>query len=122
MDIPIFNRNQGNVRAARYSIAQAQTQDTLRVNTVRNEVASSYVTYMLTKARLEKFDDQYAKDLEEMKDFAFQNFKKRNINLLEFLDQLRTYNAAKASLIGLKSSYMDALNDFNFKTGVFYLK
>jgi cobalt-zinc-cadmium efflux system outer membrane protein len=122
MDIPIFNRNQGNVRAARYSISQAQTQDTLRVNTVRNEVASSYVTYLLTKSRLEKFDDQYSKDLEEMKDFAFQNFKKRNINLLEFLDQLRTYNAAKVSLIGLKSSYMDALNDFNFKTGTFYLK
>jgi cobalt-zinc-cadmium efflux system outer membrane protein len=122
MDIPIFNRNQGNVKAARFSIKQAQVQDTIQINMVRNEVATSYVTYMITKSRLEKFDDSYSKDLEEMKDFAFQNFKKRNINLLEFLDQLRTYNAAKSSLIGLKSSYMDALNDFNFKTGTNLLK
>jgi cobalt-zinc-cadmium efflux system outer membrane protein len=122
MDLPIFNYNQGNIKAARYSISQAQTQDTLQLNTLHNEVATSYVTYLLTKTRLDKFDNEYSKQLEEMKDFAFQNFSKRNINLLEFLDQLRTYNAAKSSLIGLKSSYLDALNDFNFKTGTFYLK
>jgi cobalt-zinc-cadmium efflux system outer membrane protein len=122
LDIPLFNRNQGNIRAARYSISQAQINDTIQLNTIRNEVATSYVTYLMTKSRVEKFDSGYSKDLEELKDFAFQNYKKRNINLLEFLDQLRTYNAAKLSFIGLNSSYMDAMNDFNFKTGTQYLK
>ncbi|HXC03380.1 MAG TPA: TolC family protein [Bacteroidia bacterium] len=122
IDIPIFNHNQGNIKAARYGINQAQVQDTLQMNTVKNQVATSYVTYLMTKARVDKFDDQYSKDLEELKDFAFQNYKKRTINLLEFLDQLRTYNTAKLSLISLKSSYIDALNDLNFKSGKMYLK
>ncbi|MFI5149506.1 MAG: TolC family protein [Bacteroidia bacterium] len=122
IDIPIFNHNQGNIKAARYGITQSQVQDTLQINTVRNQVATSYVTYLMTKARVDKFDASYAKDLEELKDFAFQNYKKRTINLLEFLDQLRTYNTAKLSLIGLNSSYIDALNDLNFKTGKMYLK
>jgi cobalt-zinc-cadmium efflux system outer membrane protein len=122
MDLPIFNRNQGLVRAAKKQVARAEVGDTLQLNRIRNEVMNSYTTLYRIKQQTDAMDVNYSTDIEQLIDYAIKNYNKRYISLLEFLDQLRTYKNAKLSLIELNSDYYNAVYNLNFTTANDILK
>ena len=122
IDLPVFNRNQGQIKAARFQLEQAQTLDTLQINQVENEVANSYVTLYKIKSRLDLIDEKSNEDIELLVIDAVSNYKKRYISLLEFLDQLRTYKDAKFGIIDLNSDYFKAIQNLNYSTGTNILK
>ena len=121
-DLPFVNRNQGNIKAARFTLQQSQANDSIKNSTVENEVADAYITYMQIQSRVQNIDPNYSSQLDDLLNNAYKNYNKRYINLLDFLDQLRTYMAAKLSLIQLDNSYFNAIQNFNFRTGAHYLK
>ena len=121
-DLPVFNRNQGNIRAAKFQVKQAEANDSLQILKLKNEIVASYVTVSKNQQRINELDQKYSEQLDELMQNAFSNYQKRNINLLDFLDQLRTYTSAKTSLINLMGGYFGAIQDFNFKTASNYFK
>ncbi|MEO6882562.1 MAG: TolC family protein [Bacteroidia bacterium] len=122
IDLPFFNRNQGNIKAARFTLQQSQATDSIKNSSVQNEVADAYITYAQVQSRVQNIDPEYSKQLDDLLTDAYKNYNKRYINLLDFLDQLRTYMSAKLSLIQLDNNYFNAVQNFNFRTGAHYLK
>ncbi len=131
IDIPIFNRNQGNIRAAKFAVTQSQYYDTLQQQTAQSEVVSAYGQFIRIKQVRDSVNAQpgvisangpadngsYSKDLDVMFLNAVSNFSQRRISLLEFLDQLRTYDDARRDLITLDSDYFIAAQQLNYVTG-----
>ena len=121
-DLAIFNRNQGGIKAARLSIEQAKINDSLQTNQVQNQVAGAYLKLSRVKQQVENLDPNYVTDLEDLMSNAINNYNKRYISLLEFLDQLRTYTNARFSLIELNTDYMNAIQNFNYNVGTSLIK
>ncbi len=122
MDLPVWNRNQWNIKAAKYGTMQAELTDSLTFNTVKNQVTNAYCTLLLTNKQLNQIDPQYGNDLNEMMNNAVKNFENHNINLLTLLSYINTYNDGKTNLINLQVQYYNAIHNINLNTGIELIK
>jgi len=126
MDIPVFNRNQWNIQAAKHQIKQAEASDTLSLSIVRNQVTSAYMTMILINKQLSQIDALYGQDysnsLDEMMHNAVTNYESRNINLLTLLSLLSTYIDGKTNLLSLQVQYFNAVKNVNLNTGIELIK
>ena len=116
-NIPVFNRNQGNIKMARSKIAQAEANFSLSENTVRNEVSSSYDQFVNSKNGYEEYTEEFLKQTEELNINANENYQKKNINILEFIDLQRIYIINKTQYIELRNTYLRAINQLQFSIG-----
>ncbi len=121
-DIPFFNRNQGQIAAAKYEISKAQVNDTLQATTVENEVEGAYFKLFKYKQQYDATDKNYASDLDQLETNAVNNYEKKLISLLDFLDQMRTYTSAKSDVIDLKTNYFNARQNLNYQVGTTIIK
>ena len=117
VSLPIFNRNQGNIRAAKISVAQKAHKEEYARRQAENELFTSY-------ARLEKAIQLYRSSNYGLeKDFALiiegvnLNFQKRNISLLEFIDYYETYKTTCLRLYQTQKEVLLALEEVNTVTG-----
>ena len=117
VSLPIFNRNQGNIRAAKISVAQKAHKEEYARRQAENELFTSY-------ARLEKAIQLYrSSNYGFEKDFALiiegvnLNFQKRNISLLEFIDYYETYKTTCLQLYQTQKEVLLALEEVNTVTG-----
>jgi len=121
-DIPFFNRNQGQIAAAKYQISKAQISDTLQSTTVEEEVTGAYFKLFKYKQQYDGTEKGYAGDLDQLEVSAVKNYEKKLINLLDFLDQMRTYTSAKSDLIDLNTNYFNARQNLNYQVGTTIIK
>jgi outer membrane protein, heavy metal efflux system len=118
IDLPVWNRNQGNIRSADY---QVKTQDALLQQqqfTISTEVSSA-----LQKIRfLEKgtgwpdiksFNTEYDKLIAEVA----QNFRKGNISLLQFIDYFNSYSDHVKHTNKFLTDRVLAYEELNYATG-----
>lgn len=122
MDLPVFNRNQWNIAIAKYQVMQSQVNDSLALNTVKNEVTNAYITFYRVNNQLHQVDTDYERQLDEMMDDAVKNYDHRYINLLDLLSQISTYIDGKNNLINLHVQYFNAIHYLNFTTGLDIIK
>ncbi len=121
-DIPIFNRNQHQVRIAKYQIEQQKLKDSLQQNTLQNEVAQAFDIFQNVNSQYGSLDVDYNRQLDELNNGAINNYSKRLINLVDFLDQIRTFTSSRLSFIQLKKQYFDSVNYLNFVVGTPVIK
>ncbi|HET6990112.1 MAG TPA: TolC family protein [Bacteroidia bacterium] len=131
IDIPIFNRNQGNIRAARFALEQSQYDDTLQQLNAQSEVVSAYGQFLRIRQVRDSVNSQpgvisgdglnkkgsYSEDIDMLFTNIIENYSHRRISLIEFLDQLRTYEDARRGIITLDSDYFRAAQQLNYVTG-----
>ena len=122
IDLPFFNRNQGNISVARYQKSQAEINDSIAVNTVKNDVTGAYSTFYNINKQIKQIDADYEKNLDEMMDNAVKNYDKRYINLLDLLSQVTTYIDGKNNLIAIRVQYFNAIHSINYSTGIDIIK
>jgi len=121
-DIPFFNRNQGQIAAAKYEINKALVNDTLEATTIENEVEGAYFKLFKYKQQYDATDKNYAPDLDQLEANAVNNYERKLISLLDFLDQMRTYTSAKSDVIDLNTNYFNARQNLNYQVGTTIIK
>jgi cobalt-zinc-cadmium efflux system outer membrane protein len=117
MDLPFFNRNQGNIKSARYSIDQTKLQVQQQMMTVENEVQTAYTKALNTDKMLESIDPGFRKDFEQLLKNINDNFLKKNISLLELTDFYDSYKENLLQLNQLQNDRMQAIETLNFAVG-----
>ena len=116
-NVPLFNRNQGNIQLAKTRISQAELQTAMSENKVRNEVSKSFEQFVNTQQGYRDYSADFIRQTEELNTHAIQNYSKKNINLLEFIDLQRIYIINKTQFIDLKNAYQNSINQLNFTIG-----
>jgi cobalt-zinc-cadmium efflux system outer membrane protein len=116
-NVPLFNRNQGNIKLARTKIVQAELSSLQSENRVRNEVYKSYEQFINTRQGYQDYSADFIRQTEELNTNATDNYSKKNINLLEFIDLQRIYIINKTQYIDLKNAYQRSINQLNFSIG-----
>jgi outer membrane protein, heavy metal efflux system len=115
--LPIFDHNQGKIKQAKLSIAQSDLQFKQLENQTRNEVTAAYNRYKNSNAGLANYNVQFLDRLKDLNQSTNQNFQKRNISLLQFIDQQRIFILTNIQLIELKQQYLNNVNELNFSVG-----
>ena len=109
-DIPVFNRNQGNIKMAKLQIEQSQHNAEYQKNVIFHEIAENYEHYTLKYNYYKKLmDNDFLEDLENMLEVYSRNLLNKNINMLEYIDFMYAYKTTKQAFLIAKKNL-----DINF--------
>lgn len=117
IDLPFFNRNQGNIKAAKFSIDQNKLLLERETQVVQNDVQHAYVNAITTDNMLKSIDPNFRSQFEQLLASMTQNFEKRNISLLEFTDFYDSYKQNVLQMNQLQNARMQAIENLNFAIG-----
>lgn len=117
MDLPFFNRNQGNIKAAKISIDQSKTVLQQQKEIVENEVQTAYIKALNTAKMLASFDPGFKDELEKLLLGITENFQKHNISLLEFTDFYESYKENILQFNQLQNQRVQAIETLQYSIG-----
>ena len=117
IDLPFFNLNQGNIKAARFTIDQSKTLVAQQRNQVENEVRTAYTKALNTSNMLRSFDPGFRAENQRLLTAITENFQKKNIGLLDFTDFYESYKDNITRINDLQNEQMQALELLQFAVG-----
>ncbi|HEY4650636.1 MAG TPA: TolC family protein [Pontibacter sp.] len=115
--LPLFNRNQGNIKAARSQMEQSQLLYTNQQQVVENEVMQAFQKAREAEQLYANFDPNFTGEFNRLIEGITSSFARRHISLIEFLDYYETYTDTMALLLELRSNRLQALEEINFVVG-----
>ncbi len=118
IDLPVFNRNQGNLKAARIEKEQSQYQALQQQQIVNNEVVEAYENYVLSYSFYEKIQcNPLFIQLDEMLDVYTRNLINRNISMLEYIDFIESFKTTKQHLLNARKNLNIQFEELQFTIG-----
>lgn len=117
IDLPFFNRNQGNIKAAKTQVEQSKVRYTQQQLTVENEVQKAYMKALNTDRMLHSFDPAFREQFNKLLQGITENFQKKNISLLEFTDFYESWKDNILQLNQLRNDRDQAMEALNFAIG-----
>lgn len=115
--IPIFNRNQGNIKNAEYKIKQSEIEKKNQENIISNQIKLSFEKIKALENRYSHLDPEFEKQFDFLMTSVSDNYMKRNLSLLEFTDLIETYHEQIIQLNNLKLQKLLAYEELNYNTG-----
>lgn len=115
--IPLFNRNQGEIKKAKVGIDAATSNIKKQELILSNEVFNSYRTAMRNEKLLMEIDPSFNGDFNKIINGLIKNFRERNISLIEFLDLYDSYKENILQINSLKFERMSSREELNYVTG-----
>ena len=117
IDIPIFNRNQGNIKSAKYGIDINVTLEKSIEATVEEQVSRALLKTLDHDKLFKKIDPSFGKDFERLMKEVVLNYQRRNIGLLDFIDFYDSYKQNTLQINKIKYNRVSAFEGLNFYTG-----
>ncbi len=117
MSIPIFNRNQGNISAAKVQIEQSKLQVDYKLRGIESEIYTSFMQFQNAKSLYDSYGQELLDKMAELYANAKINYQKRNISLIEYIDYQRSYIENQKNYIDVINTYRQNLNQLNFVVG-----
>ena len=118
IDIPIFNRNQGNIKSAKAIIDLTATSQKSTELTIEEQIARALQKAFDQDKLYKKIDILFVKDFERLTNEVLLNYEKRNIGLLDFLDFYDSYKQNTIQVNAVFYNRVSAFEDLNFYTGL----
>ena len=117
IDLPIFNRNQGNIKAAKIGMEQSEFLYEEKTLSVENELVMAYRNLSEAIVFFEKIDAEYEHTLDTLLSSYTKNFRERNISLLEFIDFLEAYMENKEIILEAAKEVHQKAEGLNYAIG-----
>jgi cobalt-zinc-cadmium efflux system outer membrane protein len=122
MDLPFWNRNQGNIKMAQSQIGESQQLQSNAELQVKTDVSKAYQEMIETDRLYKTISLQFTPDYEKLLDGITKGYQNHTISLLEFIDYYETYKNSKLEFNRLQNNRLDALENLNLATGTIILK
>jgi cobalt-zinc-cadmium efflux system outer membrane protein len=116
-DLPVFNRNQGAIRAARSQISYQRELQRQRAIQVSNEVDAVLTKVREVERRMQTMEPQFTDQFEQLNQGVITSFQKGNLSLIEFVDLVEAYNDSVQQLNRLKADRVEAYEELNYLVG-----
>lgn len=122
MDLPFWNRNQGNVKSAKVmSELNRATQKGVEAMVQENVVTALQKAFAQDQL-YKKIDPAFSTEFNRLLGEVVSNYQKRNISLLDFLD---FYDSFKENVLAentVRFNRVSAFEDLNYYTGTNFFK
>jgi cobalt-zinc-cadmium efflux system outer membrane protein len=116
-DLPIFNRNQGEIARTNFALTQAKEQEQAAGDTVLSDVSNAYEAVKSNDEVVKLYTSGYLKQAEDSRDISEYAYKRGAASLLDFLDAQRSYRSTQLAYRQALASYMTALEQLKEALG-----
>lgn len=117
VSVPLFNRNQGNIKSARLSVLRNNTLAEQACRQADNELFACYTKLAKALELYRSSDYELERDFDRIIEGVNAGFRKRNISLLEFIDYYEAYKETCLQLYEMKRDVVMAAEGLNTIVG-----
>jgi cobalt-zinc-cadmium efflux system outer membrane protein len=117
IDLPFFNRNQGNIKSARFNVESSKAKLMSTIDVIQSDVTQAYANVLETDRLYHRFDAKFVDDLDALAGEMIKNYEKKNIGVVEFLDYYDAYKTNIIQINNLKNNRANAYENLNFVIG-----
>jgi cobalt-zinc-cadmium efflux system outer membrane protein len=117
IDLPIFDRNQGEIARTRYALTQAQELELAASETVVGDVYTAYETLHANDEIMALYRGGYLDESQQSRDISEYAYKRGAASLLDFLDAERSYRATQLAYRQALAAYALALEQMREAVG-----
>ena len=116
-NMPFWDRNKGNVLAARARIAESQADYRNYSIQVYNDLAESLGKLSEIDKVYKNIDAGFSDDFTRIIKKAGESYLKREIGLLEFIDLYESYKESRLQYLQLENDRINAIENLNYVAG-----
>ena len=117
VDLPIHDRNQGNIAHAKVGILQATEAESGVRTGVITDVVNAYAALQTSMKVLGLFESGYLDQAKQSRDIATYVYQQGNGTLLDLLDAERTYRTTQLAYRQALAAYMTSVQQINLAVG-----
>ncbi len=117
IDLPIFNRNQGNVEISENTLEGDKLLREYSRKTLEKEVATAYWKAIDTDSLFRAFDKKFTGEYKTLVAGMDADYEKRNITIIEFTDFYESYRTSMLQMNQLQNDRIDAFEGLNYAAG-----
>lgn len=118
VDIPLFDRNKGNIRYAQLEVLKNEHLFKETKLDVTNNIFKQFQNLRQSLDLFNQFDNDYLDQLNKMQTVTGNNFLARNISLLEFLDFFSSFKESKTFYYQTVRDIEQKKNELSYLTGI----
>ena len=116
LPIPLFNKNRGNIAAAKWGVQGANLAVQQSKNVVQNEVLSAY-NKVQTLLNVQRSAGSWSADYERLLKSMIESYEQRKVGLIEFIDFFSSYKDTKLKQLGQQAALLNSFAELNYVTG-----
>ncbi|HEY2435450.1 MAG TPA: TolC family protein [Vicinamibacterales bacterium] len=117
LDLPIHDRNQGNIAKAEVQVLQATDTELATRYQVLTDVVNAYYGLRSSEKVVKLYESGYLDQAKQSLDISRYVFQRGAGNLLDLLDAERTYRDTQLGYRQALSNYMTSVAQINFAVG-----
>lgn len=117
IQIPIFDRNQGEIARTHVAITQAQEQEKAASNQVLTDVRDAYEGVQTNNKIIQLYRSGYLDDAKQDRDISEYAYKRGAASLLDFLDAERSYRTTQLAYRQSLAAYLLAVEQLREAVG-----
>jgi cobalt-zinc-cadmium efflux system outer membrane protein len=117
IQMPIFDRNQGEIARTRYAITQSQELSSEQASIALTDVTNSYEGLRTNDEVVSLYQSGYLKEAEDSRDISQYAYQHGATSLLDFLDAERSYRATELAYRQSLANYMTSLEQLRQAVG-----
>jgi len=122
LPLPVFNRNQGNIKSAQYSVKQQETVLQQSETILNNNVKNAYQKLLLTYEHSRTAPVDFYRRYDNLISNVVESYRARQLSLLEFIDLFEAYKDTQTRLQQQLLNLRLAKEELNFETGTDVVK
>ncbi len=117
IQMPIFDRNQGEIARTQYAITQSQELSGEQASIALTDVANSYEALRTDDQVVQLYQSGYLKNAEDSRDISQYAYQHGSASLLDYLDAERNYRATELGYRQALAGYMTSLEQLRQAVG-----
>ena len=117
MEIPLYDRNQGEIARTHAAITQSQEAKTATQQAVMTDVTTAYEAVKTGERIIQLYQSGFLKDSRESLDISRYAYQRGAASLLDFLDAERSYRSTELTYRETLATYMLAVEQLHEAVG-----
>jgi cobalt-zinc-cadmium efflux system outer membrane protein len=117
IELPVFDRNQGEIARNRYAVGQSQELSSEQASIALTDVENSYEGLRTANEVVQLYQSGYLKESQDSRDISEYAYQRGAASLLDFLDAERSYRATQLAYRQSLANYMTALEQLRQAVG-----
>jgi len=117
IDLPVFNRNQGNIDVSARTLQADRAMHDNERKTVLEEVSAALRRASDLERLYRSFDRKFPLQYHALVDGMIAIYQKRNMSVIEFTDFIESYRTSMLQMNQLSNDRADSMEMLNYVTG-----
>ena len=117
IELPVFNRNTGNIHTAKALTKSFEADYQLKKNQVLQDVELAYNKVLLVSEQNQKVDSDFRVQFDKVNEGLMSNYLKGNLSLLEFTDLFDSYNQSMILISQIRINLINANEELIYSVG-----